>query len=507
MSCGTTATTAACTPCTMPANGTATCNGTPLACGINCTTGLSPVRHGRGRDVRDQRQHQPSLRAGTAAPCARRRRTAPSPAAPPGACVRACNTGFHLCGTGANATCVANNSVASGCTANGCTACATPANATAVCSGTTCSVTCATGFHGCPAALRRRAWRTTASRPVAPRRAAPRASIPPTAIRCATRRRCGVDCNTGYHPCGSGASTTCVVNGSTSINSCGNTCTVCTPPADNGSVTCNAAGTCVQACNTGWHLCNGVCVSNNASATCGTMNGVDCTPCPDGYGVRDRGLRRRLRCWHAHLPGDERLFPQRQHPAVRDRGVVHHVRAALRSERRGRVHGQPVQHRLQGRVPSLPGAGTGPCVANTSLSSCGTSCTACPAPPANGMAACDNSRPAEPQPAGSSATRRASACAGRRRRRPAWPTTPSPPAARRAPPARRRANGTVTCNGTACVPACNAGFHLCGTTTCVANTNATRVHGGVHAVRDRRDLRQQRLHRRAVAGCSPWTAL
>src|SRR5204862_5108004 len=68
-----------------------------------------------------------------------------------GTCVRACNTGFHLCGAGANATCVANNSVASGCTANGCTACATPTNGAAACSGNTCSVTCATNFHGCPA--------------------------------------------------------------------------------------------------------------------------------------------------------------------------------------------------------------------------------------------------------------------------------------------------------------------------------------------------------------------
>ncbi|MEP6651911.1 MAG: hypothetical protein ABJA82_01045, partial [Myxococcales bacterium] len=39
LTCGTTAAAAACTPCAVPTNGTATCDGTPLACGVNCTTG------------------------------------------------------------------------------------------------------------------------------------------------------------------------------------------------------------------------------------------------------------------------------------------------------------------------------------------------------------------------------------------------------------------------------------------------------------------------------------
>src|SRR4029077_14296517 len=35
-----------------------------------------------------------------------------------------------------------------------------------------------------------------------------------------------------------------------------------------------------------------------------------------------------------------------------------------------------------------------------------------------------------------------------------------------------RANTTATCNGTACVYTCNAGFHMCGN-ACVADTNTT----------------------------------
>ena len=37
------------------------------------------------------------------------------------------------------------------------------------------------------------------------------------------------------------------------------------------------------------------------------------------------------------------------------------------------------------------------------------------------------------------------------------------------------ANGTVTCNGTSCVPACTTGFHLCGTgasATCAPNNSS-----------------------------------
>jgi hypothetical protein len=65
-----------------------------------------------------------------------------------------------------------------------------------------------------------------------------------------------------------------VANGSTSVNSCGNSCTVCQAPA-NGSVTCNG-WSCVQSCKDGYHLCNGSCLPNNSVEGCGTAS---CTPC------------------------------------------------------------------------------------------------------------------------------------------------------------------------------------------------------------------------------------
>src|SRR5678815_1443007 len=96
MSCGTTATTAACTPCPAPANGTATCDGTPLQCGVDCTTG------------------------------------------------------YHQCGTAANPTCVVNGSMDITSCGNNCTVCTAPTNGTVTCSaGGQCVRACNTGYHLC----------------------------------------------------------------------------------------------------------------------------------------------------------------------------------------------------------------------------------------------------------------------------------------------------------------------------------------------------------------------
>ncbi len=83
-SCGTTS----CTPCSTPANGVATCDGT--SCGFTCSVG------------------------------------------------------YHLCGNA----CVANSGVAS-CGTSSCTACVPPSNGTATCDGLQCGFQCAMGFHAC----------------------------------------------------------------------------------------------------------------------------------------------------------------------------------------------------------------------------------------------------------------------------------------------------------------------------------------------------------------------
>ncbi|MES1206264.1 MAG: hypothetical protein ABUS79_10045, partial [Pseudomonadota bacterium] len=148
LSCGTTSTPAACTPCTVPANGAATCSGTPLECGVNCTTGYHACGTGATSTCVINGSTAVTSCGNSCTVC-----TAPAngtvTCSAAGACVRACNAGYHLCGTAAAGTCVANNSVASGCTAGGCTACADPANGNPSCNGAVCGVTCSAGFHGC----------------------------------------------------------------------------------------------------------------------------------------------------------------------------------------------------------------------------------------------------------------------------------------------------------------------------------------------------------------------
>jgi hypothetical protein len=119
-------------------------------------------------------------------------------------------------------------------------------------------------------------------------------------------------------------------------------------------------------------------------------------------------------------------------------------------------------------------AGTGPCVADTSLTSCGTtSCTACPAPASNGMAACDNvanpgtlscrvvcNTPGYCQRGTAQAPTcivndTVAACG------PSCTTCTAP------------TNGSVTCDGTSCVPACDTLFHLCPDKTCANDNTAT----------------------------------
>jgi len=464
LSCGTTATTAACTPCTVPANGTATCGGNPLACGVNCTTGHHQCGTGANATCVINGSTAITSCGNNCTVC-----TAPANGAvtcsAAGQCVRTCNTGYHLCGSPANGTCVANNSVASGCTANGCTACAAQANATAVCSGTTCSVTCGTGFHGCPAAL---PTSCVANNSVASGCSATGCTAcfdPPNGNPVCNGASCGVDCSNNYHPCGSGASTTCVVNGSTSINSCGNSCSVCTPPPDNGSVTCNAAGACVPDCNAGWHLCNGLCVSDNASATCGSRDGVDCTPCPAGTACVNGACGADCGAGTHTCPGTSGCFPDDSTLACGTMAACSTCATPADPNALAQCTANQCTTACKGGFHRCPAGAGGTCVSNLSLSSCGTSCTACPAPPANGMAVCDSN-------GGTLGCRIVCDTPGFCLRGTTCVANNTVDACGASCATCTRANATATCNGTACVYTCNAGFHMCGN-TCVPDTNTT----------------------------------
>ena len=145
-------------------------------------------------------------------------------------------------------------------------------------------------------------------------------------------------------------------------------------------------------------------------------------------------------------------------------------------------------------------AGTGACVANTAVSSCGgTSCTACPAPPANGMAACDNvANPGNPELPGrlqhagllpawddGGADLRV-----QRHHRRLRPVVPDLHAARERH--RQLQRDGLRSRLQHRLP------HLRGRHLRLRHEQHA-VHVGVHAVRGRIDLRQQRLHAPDVA--------
>lgn len=75
-------------------------------------------------------------------------------------------------------------------------------------------------------------------------------------------------CETGYHRCGG----VCVSDSSS--NSCGSRCDPCPTPA-NGTATCTA-GSCGISCNTGYRNCGGVCSQCPSSATSTSCDGSAC---------------------------------------------------------------------------------------------------------------------------------------------------------------------------------------------------------------------------------------
>ncbi len=120
-SCG-----SSCSPCAVPLNGAATCDGT--SCGFSCNSGYHACGAVCASDT------SPATCGSSCAPC-------PAPmdgtaTCTGGACGYTCSTGFSSCGGGC------------GCGA-GCTSCSARANAASTCSAGACGFTCNPGFADC----------------------------------------------------------------------------------------------------------------------------------------------------------------------------------------------------------------------------------------------------------------------------------------------------------------------------------------------------------------------
>lgn len=120
--------------------------------------------------------------------------------------------------------------------------------------------------------------------------------------------------------------------------------------------------------------------------------------------------------------------------------------------------------RCRSSCPMGQHACNGQCVADTSVSSCGTGCTPCPAP-ANGVATCDGVR------CGVQCDTGYQLCNGQ-----CLSTTSISSCGMTCQVCSAPPNGTATCNGTSCGVACGTGFHEC-TGQCLSNTSIDSCGG------------------------------
>jgi hypothetical protein len=262
----------ACSPCPAPpANGSATCSGTPLACGFSCNAGYHPcgstcVSNTSVNGCGASCAACPVPTNATGATC-----TGTSPV-----CGIVCGTGYHQCGS----SCVANTSPTN-CGA-ACSPCPTDPHGQRTCDGTLCGITCATGWHWCidhcvDNTLTANCG-TTSCTPCA-EAAGATSTCTGNPLGCGLSYECTT---TGYHLC----SGICVAQ---SVDHCGSSCNACPiqAPDAGGSTShavCSTSGVCSIACNDSpsqhYHNCGGTgpvnCVNDLSPDTCGDL----CTPCP-----------------------------------------------------------------------------------------------------------------------------------------------------------------------------------------------------------------------------------
>ncbi|MBL8917403.1 MAG: VCBS repeat-containing protein [Myxococcaceae bacterium] len=339
-----------------------------------------------------------------------------------GVCGFTCAAGYHRCGN----RCVSNFDVLT--CGTSCQACVIPPNATSTCDGNVCDFVCAAGFHKCGQDCVSNFDVATCGNACQPCQApangvaqcmSPGGGQPPACtfqcnpgfVRCGSQcvtesaTACGATCQTctppagatnpqcvngqcqytcamGFHTCNNA----CVTN--LSPATCGMSCSPCPTPA-NGTATCDGTSCGVQ-CNVGFHECNGQCVSNFNTNTCGSR----CAPCPDGpvgsgTTVTCDGTNCGLRCGSVTTPN------YCNNVCVAD-SITSCGPSCLTCTAPANATATCVSGTCDFTCQSgYHRCGT-QCLPDNSPSSCGTSCSACPAGPPNTTTTCTRSTPTAP---------------------------------------------------------------------------------------------------------------
>lgn len=226
----------------------------------------------------------------------------------------------------------------------------------------------------------------------------------------------GGTCDPGFHDC----SSTCVDD--RSVATCGQSCTACPVGANATAATCDGTS-CGLQCTAGYHVCGGACLSSTSSDSCN----MSCTPCtpPTGGTATCDGTS----CGGSCPNGQKLCF-----------GACIATSMAC-----------------NGSCPSGTHECNGNCFDNTSVNSCGTSCTPCPVPTNATMATCGGNGQcgfvcnAGYKQCGSACIPMTGCCMTSDCTQPA--------------------NGVATCDTSTntCVIACNNNFNKCGS-ECIALT-------------------------------------